>query len=323
MSQENVEIVRGASIDAFNRRDGDALSTRCSPTMPKCVPCEQALAGTIYRGLDGGHAVSGADRRGSWRELQRRGRGVRDVGECSVLASGRIEGRGRGKRRRSIDARGTWLSRLRRRQGRRTVAQLSRPRRSPQSRGAGGVGDVAGERGDRARRSTQRRDERRLRAARCPDYRRGRRDRVAPTGIRAGIFNGRRRQSATGSETGSPPSSETLGSRSRRSRDAGDGVGAAGRDSIAPSAEQVAWRSTARGGLASARLRDGKIVRLTRLRRSRRGPQSRGAGGVGDVAGERGACCAGESKRGTGANSTCGSTWGRQTSSGCLPVPRR
>ena len=93
MSRENVEVMR-AVMDAFNRRDVEALGALLAPDA-EIVPMRAALeSNSAYRGpnaaADWYAAVEEA-----WVNLSADFEGTREVGD-RVLGFGRIRGRGRG-----------------------------------------------------------------------------------------------------------------------------------------------------------------------------------------------------------------------------------
>jgi ketosteroid isomerase-like protein len=88
----NVEIVK-PSIDAYNRRDVEALADLVTPDFELFTAIVGVVEGGSYRGPDGLRtyfdAVSDA-----WEEIQIIAEEFRDLGD-SVLVLGQIEGRGR------------------------------------------------------------------------------------------------------------------------------------------------------------------------------------------------------------------------------------
>src|ERR1700730_12719112 len=100
MSQTNVEIAK-RFVDAFNRRDLDALMDTATPD----IAFFPALAGTIDDNSFQGRAGMKAyflDVESAWEEFRLIYDEYRDLGD-RVLALGRLEGRGRGSRA-AVDA---------------------------------------------------------------------------------------------------------------------------------------------------------------------------------------------------------------------------
>ena len=96
MSKANVEIVK-RGIDAFNRRDVEALADVVTPdfewfpALPSTVEGERFSG---YRGRDGIETYFD-DVHSTWEGLRVLGNQLRDLGD-SVLVLGRADGRGRG-----------------------------------------------------------------------------------------------------------------------------------------------------------------------------------------------------------------------------------
>jgi ketosteroid isomerase-like protein len=108
MSQENVEIMRTA-MEAFNRRDGDALDALLGEGA-EIVPVRAALEGTIYRGRDaGGQYCRAVD--AAWENLRWEIEETRHDDDW-VLALGWIRGVGR-QSGVTINARAGWVAHLR------------------------------------------------------------------------------------------------------------------------------------------------------------------------------------------------------------------
>jgi ketosteroid isomerase-like protein len=107
MSQDNVATMR-AAIDAFNRRDGEALGTLLASDA-EIVPVRAAVEGTVYRGPDAGVQYCAAVDE-SWENLTWEVEDIRDGGRW-VLALGHIRGGGRGSGA-AIDARAGWVARF-------------------------------------------------------------------------------------------------------------------------------------------------------------------------------------------------------------------
>ena len=91
MSEENVESMR-AVIEAFNRRDAEALKALLSPDA-QVVPIRAAIEDTVYRGPDAAEQwIAAIDE--SWEELRVELTEAREAGD-RVLGLGRIRGQGR------------------------------------------------------------------------------------------------------------------------------------------------------------------------------------------------------------------------------------
>ncbi len=93
MSQENVEVVRRA-VDAFNRRDADAIVEVATADFEWFPGLPGTVEGTGYRGRDGIETYL-MEIRNTWGEARIVGDEFRDLGS-RVLVLGRAEGRGRG-----------------------------------------------------------------------------------------------------------------------------------------------------------------------------------------------------------------------------------
>jgi ketosteroid isomerase-like protein len=93
MSQENVETVK-RWVDAFNRRDLDALMETVIPDFAFLPAMADTLDGNSFRGREGMEAYF-VDVDSAWEELRLVYDDYRDLGD-RVLVLGRIEGRGRG-----------------------------------------------------------------------------------------------------------------------------------------------------------------------------------------------------------------------------------
>ena len=96
MSQDNVEIVK-EGIDAFNRRDVDALDDLTTPDFEWFPALPSTVEGEGYRGYRGREGIEAYfdDIRSTWEGFRVIGDELRDLGG-SVLVLGRAEGRGRG-----------------------------------------------------------------------------------------------------------------------------------------------------------------------------------------------------------------------------------
>jgi ketosteroid isomerase-like protein len=93
MSQENVEIVK-RWVDAFNRRDLDALMETVIPDFAFLPAMADTIDGNSFQRREGMQAYF-ADVDRAWEELRLIYDEYRDLGD-RVLALGRMEGRGRG-----------------------------------------------------------------------------------------------------------------------------------------------------------------------------------------------------------------------------------
>jgi ketosteroid isomerase-like protein len=96
MSKANVEIVK-RGIDAFNRRDVDALDDLTTPDFEWFPALPSAVEGERFSGYRGREGIETyfEDVRSTWEGLRVLGNEFRDLGD-SVLVLGRAEGRGRG-----------------------------------------------------------------------------------------------------------------------------------------------------------------------------------------------------------------------------------
>jgi ketosteroid isomerase-like protein len=96
MSQANVEIVK-RGIDAFNRRDVDALDDLTTPDFEWFPALPSAVEGERFSGYRGREGIETyfEDVRSTWEGLRVLGNEFRDLGD-RVLVLGRAEGRGRG-----------------------------------------------------------------------------------------------------------------------------------------------------------------------------------------------------------------------------------
>src|ERR1700730_6467853 len=96
MSQAGVEIVK-RGIDAFNRRDVEALADVVTPDFewfPALPSTVEGARFSGYRGREGSERYYEA-LRSAWQGLRVLGNEFRDLGD-SVLVLGRADGRGRG-----------------------------------------------------------------------------------------------------------------------------------------------------------------------------------------------------------------------------------
>ena len=93
MSQENVKIARRV-IDAFNRRDVDAIFACVNPD----VEWFPAMSVTFGGGLRGHEGIESYVREvnDTWEEYRVVAHDFRDLGEDQVLVLSRVEGRGAG-----------------------------------------------------------------------------------------------------------------------------------------------------------------------------------------------------------------------------------
>jgi ketosteroid isomerase-like protein len=108
MSKENVAVTRRA-VDAFNRRDLDALLETIDP-QGELLPFRALLEGEPYRGHDGIRQFL-EDMNDDWTELQIEVEEFRDSGDY-VVAIGHVHARGRGSGV-EIDAPAAFVAQLR------------------------------------------------------------------------------------------------------------------------------------------------------------------------------------------------------------------
>ena len=96
MSQANVEIVK-RGIDAFNRRDVEALADVVTPDFEWFPALPSTVEGERFSGYHGREGIETyfEDVRVTWEGLRVLGNEFRDRGD-SVLVLGRADGRGRG-----------------------------------------------------------------------------------------------------------------------------------------------------------------------------------------------------------------------------------
>jgi ketosteroid isomerase-like protein len=92
MSHENVEIVR-AWVQAFNRRDMDALARLASPSFEMVPYLSTLIETTTYRGHEGLRKYF-EDADSAWEVVEAHLEAVRDYGE-HFLATGELHGKGR------------------------------------------------------------------------------------------------------------------------------------------------------------------------------------------------------------------------------------
>jgi ketosteroid isomerase-like protein len=97
-----------STIDAFNRRDLDALRTLFDPDA-EITPVRAAIDGTVFRGPEAPAQYCAAIDE-SWERLGWEIEGFRDDADW-VLALGHIRGAGRGSGAK-VDARAGWLARF-------------------------------------------------------------------------------------------------------------------------------------------------------------------------------------------------------------------
>lgn len=95
MSRANVELVK-RWVDAFNRRDLDALTETVIPDFAFLPAIADTIDGNSFQRREGMEAYF-VDVDSAWEELRVIYDEYRDLGD-RVLALGRIEGRGRGSR---------------------------------------------------------------------------------------------------------------------------------------------------------------------------------------------------------------------------------
>ena len=96
MSQANVDIVK-RGIDAFNRRDVEALADVVTPDFEWFPALPSTVEGERFSGYRGREGIETyfEDVRSTWEGLRVLGNEFRDLGD-SVLVLGRADGRGRG-----------------------------------------------------------------------------------------------------------------------------------------------------------------------------------------------------------------------------------
>jgi ketosteroid isomerase-like protein len=93
MSRENVEILK-RWVDAFNRRDLDALMETVTPDFALLAAMAHTIDGNSFQAREGMEAFF-VDVDSAWEELRLIYDEYRDLGD-RVLVLGRLEGRGRG-----------------------------------------------------------------------------------------------------------------------------------------------------------------------------------------------------------------------------------
>jgi ketosteroid isomerase-like protein len=93
MCDENVALAR-RMVDAFNRRDIDAIGELSTPDFEWYPAMPGAVEGGAYRGRAGMESYL-AELRGTWQELSLAVEEFRDLGDRVVIL-GRVRGRGRG-----------------------------------------------------------------------------------------------------------------------------------------------------------------------------------------------------------------------------------
>jgi ketosteroid isomerase-like protein len=93
MSRENVEILK-RWVDAFNRRDLDALMETVTPDFALLAAMADTIDGNSFQRREGMEAFF-VDVDSAWEELRLIYDEYRDLGD-RVLVLGRLEGRGRG-----------------------------------------------------------------------------------------------------------------------------------------------------------------------------------------------------------------------------------
>jgi len=96
MSHANVDIVK-RGIDAFNRRDVEALADVVTPDFEWFPALPSTVEGERFSGYRGREGIETyfEDVRSTWEGLRVLGNEFRDLGD-SVLVLGRADGRGRG-----------------------------------------------------------------------------------------------------------------------------------------------------------------------------------------------------------------------------------
>jgi ketosteroid isomerase-like protein len=104
MSQENVEIAKRV-IDAFNRRDVDAIVECVNPDIEWFPAVPVSFGGGALRGREGIESYV-RDVSDTWGEYRVLSEDFRDLGEDQVLVLSRLEGRGVGSGGRVDEAMG-------------------------------------------------------------------------------------------------------------------------------------------------------------------------------------------------------------------------
>ena len=92
MSQENVEIAKRV-IDAFNRRDADAIFECVTPDIEWFPAVPVSFGGGALRGREGIESYL-RDVSDTWAEYRVLSEDFRDLGQDQVLVLSRVEGRG-------------------------------------------------------------------------------------------------------------------------------------------------------------------------------------------------------------------------------------
>jgi ketosteroid isomerase-like protein len=92
MSQENIEIARRV-IDAFNRRDADAIFECVNRDIEWFPAVPVSFGGGALRGRAGIESYL-RDVRDTWEEYRVLSEDFRDIGQDQVLVLSRVEGRG-------------------------------------------------------------------------------------------------------------------------------------------------------------------------------------------------------------------------------------
>jgi ketosteroid isomerase-like protein len=92
MSQENVEVAKRV-IDAFNRRDADAIFECVNPDIEWFPAVPVSFGGGALRGREGIESYL-RDVSDTWEEYRVLSEDFRDLGENQVLVLSRVEGRG-------------------------------------------------------------------------------------------------------------------------------------------------------------------------------------------------------------------------------------
>jgi ketosteroid isomerase-like protein len=97
MSQENVELAKRV-IDAFNRRDADAIFECVNPDIEWFPAVPVSFGGGALRGREGIESYL-RDVSDTWEEYRVLSQDFRDLDQDQVLVLSRVEGRGAGSGR--------------------------------------------------------------------------------------------------------------------------------------------------------------------------------------------------------------------------------
>jgi ketosteroid isomerase-like protein len=96
MSQANMEVAKRV-VDAFNRRDIDAIFDYVNPDLEWFPAMPVTFGGGPLRGREGIESYI-REVNDTWEEYRVVGQDFRDLGEDQVLVLSRVEGRGAGSR---------------------------------------------------------------------------------------------------------------------------------------------------------------------------------------------------------------------------------